>query len=87
MKRYLMADSVLVMGTLQSWGNLRLHAAFEGSFVDTGPSNMTLTASGNAGIESRLSRTILGAGSLLLDGKDNSFLALSNAVVFANGTP
>lgn len=48
---------------------------------------MTLTASGNAGIESRLSRTILGAGSLLLDGKDNSFLALSNAVVFANGTP
>jgi hypothetical protein len=42
---------------------------------------------GNAAIESRLSKVILGSGSLSLDGADNSYLTLSNALAFANGTP
>ena len=87
MSPYFVLGCMIVLGVLQGLGDLRFQAAFDGSLTDSGPSNIELIVSGNATIESRLSRVIVGSGSLALDGGDSSYLALSNAVAFATGTP
>lgn len=71
----------------QGTAALSLHYAFDGGFADSSPSNNQGTPLGNAGVATNTAQVAVGTGALLLDGGDSSYVALSNALTFAAGSP
>lgn len=55
---------------------------FEGNLSDSGMTTNTGTASGSAAVVTTPASVLAGSGSLLLDGADASYVALSNTVAF-----
>jgi hypothetical protein len=72
-----------VSNLFASGGSQRFHFDFEGGLQDRSPYGVTATANGSAAVSVDASAPV-GNGSLVLDGADASYLALSPALALAN---
>jgi hypothetical protein len=72
-----------VSNLFASGGSQRFHFDFEGGLQDRSPCAVTATANGSAAVSVDASAPV-GNGSLVLDGADASYLALSPALALAN---
>ena len=78
-------DSVIDAGAVSNLYRLggAAHYAFDSDLSDSGAMNNSGTASGGAAVTTNSAYVVVGAGALLLDGGDTSYVALSNAFTFA----
>lgn len=80
-------DGAAVSALFAQGRNEVLHYAFDGNFSDSSPAKNNGTANGGAAITAVPSQVAVGTGALSLDGADNSYVALTNAISFATGIP